>query len=41
MTDTYHHQYDRDSPERHSSASIAAVATVADTEPTELEPLDD
>ena len=41
MTDTYHHQYDWDSPERLSSAIIAAVATVADTEPTELEPLYD
>jgi len=39
MTDTYHHQYDWDSSERLSSAIIAAVATVADTEPTELEPL--
>ena len=41
MTDTYHHQYDWDSPERLSSAIIAAVATVTDTEPTELEPLYD
>ena len=41
MTDTYHHQYDWDSPEQLSSAIIAAVATVADTEPTELEPLYD
>ena len=39
MTDTYHHQYDWDSSERLSCAIIAAVATVADTEPTELEPL--
>ena len=41
MTDTYHHQYGWDSPERLSSAVIAAVATAADTEPTELEPLYD
>ena len=41
MTDTYRHQYDWDSPEQLSSAIIAAVATVADTEPTELEPLYD
>ena len=41
MTDTYHHQYDWDSSERLSSAIIAAVASVADTEPTELEPLYD
>lgn len=41
MTDTYHHQYDWDSPEPLSSAVITAVATVVDTEPTELEPLHD
>ena len=41
MTDTYHHQYDWDSSERLSGAIIATVATVADTEPTELEPLYD
>jgi len=41
MTDTYHRQYDWDSPERLSSAIITAVATVAGTEPTELEPLYD
>jgi len=41
VTDTYHYQYDWESPGGLSSAVITAVATVADTEPTELESLHD
>jgi len=41
MTDTYHHQYDWESPGGLSSALVATVATVADTEPTEIESLHD
>ena len=41
VTDTYHRQYDWESSEPLSGVIIAAVAAVADTEPTELESLYD